>query len=253
MSDKLKYSPEMVRAYEQIVKFYDYKSNPNICRLTKSTKYPRYTCCEDANPDIVYNLFMHVFIDKIITNDIMHCISKLPSVIVRSMEAMVQEMGAGPYGIQIFDASTDLLGKPIIICQMFKVGRNAAEIIGETKSLKLQPPCDISNFQIWLSEKRAIGLATLKSKIQDILRARRAVVIGESNGGGDAEHIITLYYDNTVQNSGSVALETMLDKIVNLKYKHATHTIEHYQKMTEPRKRSVISLNKREGCSDPFA
>ena len=42
MSDKLKYSPEMVRAYEQIVKFYDYKSNPNICRLTKSTKYPRY-------------------------------------------------------------------------------------------------------------------------------------------------------------------------------------------------------------------
>ena len=96
MSDKLKYSPEMVKAYEQVVKLYDYKSNQNICGLKKATKYPRYICCEDTNPDTVYNLFTHGFIDKIITKEIMHCISKLPSVIVRSMEAMIKEMGAGP-------------------------------------------------------------------------------------------------------------------------------------------------------------
>lgn len=255
MSDRLKHSPEIVKTYEQMMKYYDYKSNPDVCRLTKSTKYPRYICCENAKPDIVYNLFIHGFVDKILTNETMYCISKLPSIIVKSVEAMIREMGAGSYGIQVFDASTDLVGKPIIICQLFKLGRNMADIVGETKSLKLPNPCDINKFQEWLCEKRAIGLATLRSKIQDILRARKVIIISESHGGGFTESIITLYYDNIIQNSGTMALEIMLDKIENLKYNHAKHTTEYYQRITGPRKRPIISLKDDDKGmnSDPFA
>ncbi|KAL8104421.1 hypothetical protein AgCh_028581 [Apium graveolens] len=63
------------------------------------------------------------------------------------------------------------------------------DIVGETKSLKLPNPCDINKFQEWLCEKRAIGLATLRSKIQDILRARKAIIISESHGGGFTESV----------------------------------------------------------------
>lgn len=258
MSDKLKYTPETLKAYDQITKYYDYKSNPDTCRLSKSTKYPRYICYENAKPETVYNLFMYGFVDKILTDEDMYSISKLPSSIIRSMEAMIKEMGTGSYGIQIFDASTDLVGKPIILCQLFKTGKNT-EIMGDTQSLKIPFPCDIGKFQEWLCEKRAIGLSTLRSKIRDMIRAGKAVVISESHGGGITEHIITLYYDYSITHSGTAALEIMLDKIENLKYNHAKHTIECYQRMTGPRKRPLISLKNNtdntneKGNSDPFA
>lgn len=103
-------------------------------------------------------------------------ISKLPSIIVESVTSMMESFGQGIYRIQIFDASTDLVGKPIIICQLFKIGK--VPINGDYEDLKLSAPCTIEKFQEWLSTKRAIGLMTLKTKIQDMLKAGKANIIG---------------------------------------------------------------------------
>ena len=86
------------------------------------------------------------------------------------------------------------------------------------------------------------------------ITSSEGIIISESHGGGFTESIITLYYDNTIQNSGTMALEIMLDKIENLKYNHAKHTTEYYQRITGPRKRPIISLKDNDkGNSDPFA
>lgn len=259
MSDKLKYSSEVLTAYEKIMKFYDYKTSMNILRSLKLSKYPRYLCSEKANPDVVEKLFTYGFIDKIMVDETLYSISKLPSLIIESVKVMIDAYGNGTIGVQIFDASTDLTGKPIVICQLFRMGKK--EIQGDYADLTLPPPCTLANFQEWLCMKRAIGLSTLKNKIDDMIRAGKAKVIGTSKGGA-IEEIITIYYDNETISRDTVELEKMRDRINRLQHTHAKQTIEHYHAMTGQRKRPVIGTVsgtnntnitiKEEGSSDPF-
>ena len=125
MADRIKYPKETIEAFERITKYYDYKSNTTILRNGKTSRYPRYICTENADPTIVKNLLKFGFIDKIIVDDTLSSISKLPSLLVESVEAMKESYGpGGTYGIQVFDACTDLTGKPIILCQIFRVKRD---------------------------------------------------------------------------------------------------------------------------------
>ena len=257
MSQKLKYSPETITAFEKIMKFYDYKSNQEILRCSKVSKYPRYLCSEISNPDVVEKLFAYGFIDKIVVTETLQSISKLPTIIVDSVNAMMESFGKGAYGIQIFDASTDLVGKPIVICQIFKIGKNT-NITGDYKELKLPEPCTIDKFQDWLSAKRAIGLLTLKSKLEDMMKAGKSTVIA-SGKGGQVEEIITLYYSHEAITADSTAFQGMYDRIINLKHAHAKTTIEQYQEMIGPKKRPIVTntirdikIIKEEGSSDPF-
>ncbi|KAK4349441.1 hypothetical protein RND71_032196 [Anisodus tanguticus] len=259
MADTLKFRPEVITAYEKINKFYDYKTNPDILRSAKLSKYPRFICSERANSNIVERLFTYGFIDKIVTDDKMNNLTKLPQIITRSTELMMESFGKGIYGIQILDASTDLKGKPIIICQNFKTGRNST-INGEDKNLNQKILCTLEKFQDWMSTKRAFGLITLKTRIEDMIRNRKASVIGSSKGG-DVEEIMTLYYDNDIEVKETTELTLLLDKITNLKHTHAEETIRHYKSMTEQRKRPVIRTKtassstvsiKKEQSPDPF-
>ena len=73
-------------------------------------------------------------------------ISKLPSLIAESVQAMMQSYGSGGiYGVHVFDACTDLTAKPILICQIFKYGRNTT-IKGDNTSLKAPMPCTLEEF-----------------------------------------------------------------------------------------------------------
>lgn len=259
MSDKLKYPSEVLIAYEKIMKFYDYKKNMNILRSLKLSKYPRYLCSELANPDVVEKLFTYGFIDKIMVDETLYSISKLPSLMVESVKAMIASYGNGTYGIQIFDVSTDLTGKPIVICQLFRMGKK--EIQGDYANLTLPPPCTLANFQDWLCMKRAIGLSTLKGKIDDMIRAGKAKVLGTSKGGA-VEEIITIYYDNETISRDTMELERLRDRIVRLQHTHAKQTIKHFHVISGQKKRHVLStvssINntnvtiKEEGSPDPF-
>lgn len=82
----------------------------NILRSLKLSKYPIYLCSEKANPDVVEKLFTYEFIDKIMVDVTLYSISKLPSLILESVRATIESYGNGTFGIQIFDASTDLTG-----------------------------------------------------------------------------------------------------------------------------------------------
>lgn len=259
MSDKLKYPSEVITAYEKIMKFYDYKKNMHILRSLKLSKYPRYLCSEKADPKVVEKLFTYGFIDKIMVDETLYSIARLPSLIMESVKAMIQSYGNGTYGIQIFDASTDLTGKPIVICQIFRMGKK--EIQGDYADLTLAPPCTLENFQEWLCMKRAIGLSTLRSKIDDMIRAGKANIIGTSKGG-PVEELITIYYDNETISKDTMELERLRDRIIRLQHSHARQTIEHFHVISGQRKRPVLNtvsnndntnvIIKEEGSSDPF-
>ena len=173
---------------------------------------------------VVEKLFIYGFIDKIIVDETLYSISKLPTIIIESIQAMTDSFGQGAYGIQIFDACTDLVGKPILICQIFKIGKNS-NIQRDYADLKKTIPCTLEKFQEWISNKRVIGLLTLKGKIDDMLRAGKANVIGSSKGG-QVEEIITIYYNNETISQDTMALTGLRDKIINLKHNHAKETIE---------------------------
>ena len=258
MSERVKYPKEYIEAFEKIAKFYDYKSNNTILRTGKFSKYPRYICKEDADPKIVENLLMFGFIDKIMVDETLKSISKLPSLIVESVNAMMQSYGPGGiYGVQVFDACTDLVGKPILICQIFKYGRNTT-IEGDNTSLKTPMPCTIEEFQDWISNKRAIGLSVLKSKIEDLIKGRKACILG-SRMGGDVEEILTLYYNNDVLKTDTSDLVAMHDRITGGIYKHAPKTKEIFKDIiTGQRRKTIVVLKpsakevKGEDCSNPF-
>ncbi|KAJ8563438.1 hypothetical protein K7X08_031890 [Anisodus acutangulus] len=180
-------------------------------------------------------------------------------IITRSTELMMESFDKGIYGIQILDASTDLKGKPIVICQIFKTGRNST-ISGDDKNLNMKIPCTLEKFQNWISEKRVFGLLTLKSRIEDMLRNRKASVIGTSKGG-DVEEIMTLYYGNDIEVKETTELTLLLDKITNLKHTHAEETICQFKIMAEQKKRPMIKTEtlssakvsiKKEQSPDPF-
>ena len=251
MADKLKYPEEYVTAYEKISKYYDYKSNTTIVRPEKFSKYPRYICRTNADPTIVKNLLSFGFIDKILTDETLSSISKCPSMITQSVQAMMKSFGPGGiFGIQIFDACTDLTGKPILLCQLYKARRGANEE-GDDTNLKIPVPCTLAEFGNWLCTKRAIGLSTIKSKLEDMIRGRKACVIGTGQGG-DVEDIITLYYNNDVMNIDTTQLTVMQAKVSALKHKHAEKTMEIARPMLLRRAITLSSPAKEGGSVNPF-
>lgn len=243
LADRTKYPKTYTDAYERIVKYYDYKSNNTIVRNTKLMKYPRYICLTNADPLVVKNLLLHGFVDKIMTDETLMSISKLPSLLTESVQAMMKSYGPGGiYEIQVFDACSDLTGKPILLCQIFKQGRNS-DIEFMKESLKMSTPCTLEQFQEWICNKRAIGISTLKSKLEDLIRGRKSCVIAYGQGG-DVEDIITLYYNNDVLSTDVTNLSIMHSNIAGLKHKHATRTMELAKQMIAvQRNKSVISLS----------
>ncbi|KAL1820219.1 hypothetical protein ACET3Z_015088 [Daucus carota] len=198
---------------------------------------------------------MYGFIDKIKVDETLTSISMLPSLIAESVQAMMQSYGPGGiYGVQVFDACTDLIGKPILICQIFKYGRNTA-IEGDNTSLKAPMPCTLEEFEDWICNKRAIGIAVLKSKLEDFIRGRKACVLG-TRMGGDVEEILTLYYNNDVLKTDTTELTAMYKRVTEGKYNHSMKTRELYKEMTSgQRRKTVVTLqspSKEEGCSNPF-
>ena len=171
---------------------------------------------------------------------------------------MIQSYGPeGIYGVQVFDACTDLVGKPIIICQIFKYGRNTT-IEGDNTSLKTHMPCTIEEFQEWISNKRAIGLSVLKSKLDDLIRGRKACVLGSSMRG-DVEEILTLYYNNDILKTDTSNLVAMHNRITGGNYNHAPKTKELFKDIiTGQRRKTMVVLKptareaKEEECSNPF-
>ena len=255
LTDRIKYPNDYIEAFEKITKFYDYKSNSTILRNGKFSKYPRYICKENADPSLVKSLLMYGFIDKIMVDETLTSISMLPSLIAESVQAMMQSYGPGGiYGVQVFDACTDLTGKPILICQIFKYGRNTA-IEGDNTSLKAPMPCTLEEFEDWICNKRAIGIAVLKSKLEDFIRGRKACVLG-TRMGGDVEEILTLYYNNDVLKTDTTELTAMYKRVTEGKYNHSMKTRELYKEMTPgQRRKTVVTLqspSKEEGCSNPF-
>ncbi|KAL1831560.1 hypothetical protein ACET3Z_001211 [Daucus carota] len=239
LTDRIKHPKDYIQAFEKITKFYDYKSNSTILRNGKFSKYPRYICKENADPSLVKSLLMYGFIDKIMVDETLTSISMLPSLIAESVQAMMQSYGPGGiYGVQVFDACTDLTGKPILICQIFKYGRNTA-IEGDSTSLKAPMPCTLEEFEDWICNKRAIGIAVLKSKLEDFIRGRKACVLG-SRMGGDVEEILTLYYNNDVLKTDTTELTAMYKRIIEGKYNHSMKTRELYKEMTPGQRRKTI-------------
>ncbi|KAK4364272.1 hypothetical protein RND71_015630 [Anisodus tanguticus] len=102
-------------------------------------------------------------------------------------------------------------------------------------------PCTLEKFQEWLSVKRAIGLSTLKSKIEDMLRAGKASIIGNTKGG-ETEELITLYYNNDVLSQDTILLTNMHDRIIKMEHKHSSETVEQYKLLIGQRKRHVMSV-----------
>jgi len=257
LKDRVTFTKEYTESFEKIQKYYDYKTNTTILRNGKFGKYPRYICRENADSTVVKNLLLLGFIDKIMVDETLSSIAQLPSTITQSLQSYMNSYGPGGiYGIQVFDACTDLTGKPILLCQIFKYGRNTT-IEGENTSLKTDMTCTIEQFGDWLCNKRAIGIATLKSKLEDMIRGGKACVIGTSKGGL-AEEILTIYYNNDIISRDTTALNEMHARLSDLKHNHAQKTKEIYQNLLSgQRRRPVATLKniatKEEGCSDPFA
>lgn len=232
LAQNLKFSQEHIKMFETINKFYDYKTNPEIIRVKpktgKPSKYPRFICSEATKPEIVHRLFVHGFLDKVITDESMNSICKLPSIIVESVRNVASTYQSGLYGVQIFDASTDLLGKPIILCQIFTVG-NHCNIYGDNGNLNSKIPCELETFQEYLSKKRAGGLHTLIGKLTVMIREKQARLIGQSKGG-EVEEIVTIFFEREGLYQETSTLEGFLDRIKNLGHKHAKDTLEYYYK-----------------------
>lgn len=239
MADKVKHSKDLREVYEIINQFYDYKTDNTILRSRIVTKYPRFICNVNADPDIVLRLFTYGFIYSIIVDETLNNISKLPRIIIESIVTMMESFGRSIYGIQVFDASTDLVGKPIIICQMFIVGKNT-EIPGDNTSLNMKIPCKSEQFHEWLCEKRARGIVALKSKIKDMIKTKKANIIAQDKGGGETEEIITLHYNTQYSTSDITTLQEMYERIINLKHTHDKKTIEEYNSLTKE-KQIIIS------------
>lgn len=248
-ADKLKYDKNLQEVYDIINTFYSYQSNQTIYRPIRDPKYPRYICMEHAKPDIVLKLFTYGCLDKVFVDETLYSISKLPSIIVKSVKAMMGNIGSGLYGIQIFDASTDLVGKPIIICQLFKTGEKTT-IEGNNMSINAKIPCKIEYFQNWLCEKRALGVLTIKSKIESMINERKTYVLGQEKGG-EVEEIITLYYSKYVTNDNdNPTLEDFNERLTNLEHTHAPKTIEEYN--FKNKRRSMAKIEIKEENSSPF-
>lgn len=62
--------------------------------------------------------------------------------------------------------------------------------------------------------KKSDWFDNFKIKIQDMLRARKAKIIG-SSPGGQAEEIITLYYDNESLSKDTAKLKRLYNKVTN--------------------------------------
>ncbi|XP_065876540.1 uncharacterized protein [Euphorbia lathyris] len=240
-SQVIQFPPEMTEAYKNIMKFFTYKKSQTVYRTIKMTKYPRYICSEDCSPDVVQKLFRYGFLDKVMTDESLNSVSKLPSIIPRSIDELGLRFGRGIFCVQIFDAAMDLEGKPIIIAQIFKTGRNT-KIDVDNSDHQWDIPCKVENFKSWLGEKRAHGIHTIKCRLEDYIRNKKVAIIARSNHG-EVEEMITINYlmEMGDETSQQILIE-MHTKLMDKKYKHSSETLAHYESIYGPRKSCLIRI-----------
>lgn len=204
-------------------KVYDFKGHETVFRTLKITKYPRYLCTEDCKPAVVKTLFMYGFLDKVITDHTQESIAQLPSVIHRSMDIIFESFGKGLYGLQFHEASSDGVGKPIYVCQIFRVGKNLEGVSGPFKS---EIPCTSENVQDWIEEKRSSGLFAIIKQLELALKSEKLSVITHTRQGPVSK---------AMMDEQSV-IQGMLDRLKNLKHNHTPGTIKKFRDKNGPKK-----------------